>query len=94
MKQIRATIVTKAAVQYQGVMTSGGPVKLQPGKGGSGPVPVKVSVQDVIAQIRAKFDITITAQLKAAGAIVGIDLLDHIIFNRSGYWSFLEEGRL
>ena len=60
MKQIRATIVTKAAVQYQGVMTSGGPVKLQPGKGkgGAGPVPVKVSVQDVIDQIRAKFDIT------------------------------------
>ncbi len=60
MKQIRATVVTKAAVQFQGVMTSGGPVKLQPGKGksGAGPVPVKVSVQDVIAQIRAKFDIT------------------------------------
>ena len=60
MKQIRATIVTKAAVKYEGVMTSGGPVKLQPGKGkgGTGPVPVKVSVQDVIAQIRAKFDIT------------------------------------
>ena len=60
MKQIRATVVTKAAVQYQGVMTSGGPVKLQPGKGkaGAGPVPVKVSVQDVITQIRAKFDIT------------------------------------
>ena len=60
MKQIRATIVTKAAVQYQGVMTSGGPVKLQPGKGkgGAGPVPVKVSVKDVIEQIRAKFDIT------------------------------------
>lgn len=60
MKQIRATVVTKAAVQYQGVMTSGGPVKLQPGtgKGGAGPVQVKVSVQDVIAQIRAKFDIT------------------------------------
>jgi type I restriction enzyme R subunit len=60
MKQIRASIVTKAAVQYQGVMTSGGPVKLQPGKGkgGAGPVPVKVSVQDVIAQIRAKHQIT------------------------------------
>lgn len=60
MKQIRATIVTKAAVQYQGVMTSGGPVKLRPGagKGGSGPVPAKVSVQDVIEQIRAKFDIS------------------------------------
>jgi type I restriction enzyme R subunit len=60
MKQIRATIVTKAAVQYQGVMTSGGSVKLRPGvgKGGAGPVPAKVSVQDVIEQIRAKFDIT------------------------------------
>ncbi|MDP3719495.1 MAG: DEAD/DEAH box helicase family protein [Acidobacteriota bacterium] len=60
MKQIRATVVTKAAVQYAGVMTSGGPVKLQPGKGrgGAGPVPAKVSVQDVIAQIRAKYDIT------------------------------------
>ena len=60
MKQIRATVVTKAAVQFQGVMTSGGPVKIQPGKGkgGAGPVPVKVSVQDVIAQIRAKFAIT------------------------------------
>ena len=39
-------------------------------------------------------DTNITAQLKAAGAIVGIDLLDHIIFNRSGYFSFLEAGRL
>jgi DNA repair protein RadC len=36
----------------------------------------------------------ITSQLKAAGAIVGIELLDHIIFNRSGYFSFLEEGKL
>ena len=34
-------------------------------------------------------DIEITTQLKAAGAIVGIDVLDHIIFNRSGYYSFL-----
>ena len=39
-------------------------------------------------------DIDITAQLKAAGAIVGIDLLDHIIFNRTDYFSFLEEGKL
>jgi len=60
MKQIRATVVTKAAVLYQGVTTSGGPVKLQPGKGkgGVGPVPVKSSIQDMIAQILAKFDIT------------------------------------
>ena len=39
-------------------------------------------------------DIDITMQLKSAGVIVGIDLLDHIIFNRSGYFSFLEEGKL
>lgn len=60
MKQIRATVVTKAAVQYQGVTTSGGPVKLQPGKGKgrAGPVPVKATVQDMIADIQTKFQIT------------------------------------
>ena len=60
MKQIRATVVTKAAVQYQGVTTSGGPIKLQPGKGkgGAGPVPVKATVQDMIADIQTKFQIT------------------------------------
>lgn len=39
-------------------------------------------------------DITITTQLREAGKIVGIELLDHIIFNRNGYYSFLEEGKL
>jgi DNA repair protein RadC len=39
-------------------------------------------------------DINITAQLKATGSIAGIELLDHIIFNRTAYFSFLEEGRL
>ena len=39
-------------------------------------------------------DIEITRQLKAADNIVGIELLDHIIFNRTGYFSFLEEGKL
>jgi DNA repair protein RadC len=39
-------------------------------------------------------DVEVTEQLKAAGAIMGIALLDHIIFNRSGYFSFLESGRL
>jgi len=39
-------------------------------------------------------DIAVTAQLKAAGEVVGIELLDHIIFNRIGYVSFLEAGRL
>ena len=60
MKQIRATLVTKAAVRYQGVTTSGGPVKLQPGKGsgGPGPVPVKSTVRDMIANIQTRFSIT------------------------------------
>jgi len=60
MKQIRQTEVIKAAVEYQGEVRSGGPVKLKPGKGkkGSGPPPKKVSVQDMIAEIRARFDIS------------------------------------
>jgi DNA repair protein RadC len=29
-----------------------------------------------------------------AGEIIGIELLDHIIFNRTGYFSFLDAGRL
>jgi type I restriction-modification system DNA methylase subunit len=40
------------------------------------------------------FDVEATKQLKAAGTVMGIALLDHIIFNRSGYFSFLEAGRL
>ena len=41
-------------------MTGGGPVKLQPAKAkqGVGPPPVKVSVQDMITEIRAKFNVT------------------------------------
>lgn len=39
-------------------------------------------------------DIHATKQLKEAGKWVGIELLDHIIFNRLGYFSFLESGRL
>lgn len=60
MKQIRQTEVIKAAVEYQGVTTSAGPVKLKSGKGnkGTGPSFKKVSVQDMIAEIRTKFDIS------------------------------------
>ena len=39
-------------------------------------------------------DVEVTGQLKAAGSVMGIALLDHIIFNRNGYYSFLEAGRL
>ncbi len=60
MKQIRATEVTKAAVQYQGVMTSGGPVKLKPGKGkkGVGPPSPMMTLQDMIAEIQTRFQIS------------------------------------
>lgn len=39
-------------------------------------------------------DVNITKQLRDAGRIVGIELLDHVIFNRSDYFSFLEAGRI
>lgn len=39
-------------------------------------------------------DVHITKQLREAGRVVGIELLDHIIFNRVSYFSFLEAGRL
>lgn len=39
-------------------------------------------------------DSNVTAQLKQAGDTMGIKLLDHIIFNRAGYFSFLESGAL
>lgn len=39
-------------------------------------------------------DAEVTKQLKAAGAVIGITLLDHIIFNRTGYFSFIEAGQL
>ena len=39
-------------------------------------------------------DVNVTRQIKQAGEILGIQLLDHIIFNPTGYFSFLESGRL
>jgi DNA repair protein RadC len=39
-------------------------------------------------------DMEITQQLKAAGEILGIKLLDHIIFNRIAYYSFLEKNTM
>ncbi len=60
MQLIRQTEVIKAAVDYVGVTTSGGPVKLKPGGGkkGDGPPPTKVAVREMIAHIQAKFPIT------------------------------------
>jgi DNA repair protein RadC len=42
----------------------------------------------------SKEDIEITKQLKSAGEILGIRLLDHIIFNDKGYYSFLGDGKI
>ncbi len=39
-------------------------------------------------------DMAVTKQLKEAGDLLGIKLLDHIIFSRRGYYSFLEHGEL
>jgi type I restriction enzyme R subunit len=60
MKQIRRTEVIKSAVEYQGEVRSGGKVKLKLGRKGKGPgpAPKKVSVQDMIAEIRSRFDIS------------------------------------
>lgn len=60
MQLIRKTEVVKAAVQFIGEVRTGGTVKLKPGKGGNsaGPPLKKMSVQDMIAQIRASFEIS------------------------------------
>lgn len=42
----------------------------------------------------SSLDTEVTQQLKKAGELMGIPLLDHIIFNRNGYFSFLESGVL
>jgi DNA repair protein RadC len=39
-------------------------------------------------------DIQITGKLKDAAKILGLNLLDHIIFNSKGYHSFVEKGQL
>jgi len=39
-------------------------------------------------------DISITKRLREAGKILGIDVLDHVIFSEQGFYSFLEKGKL
>ena len=46
------------------------------------------------ALIPSKEDLEITKQLKSAGEILGIRLLDHLIFNDKGYYSMLEKGEI
>ena len=42
----------------------------------------------------SRADIETTKRLRQAGEIMGINVLDHIIFNQSGYFSFLENGKI
>jgi DNA repair protein RadC len=37
-------------------------------------------------------DVETTRRLKQAGEVLGITVLDHLIFNRTDYFSFLEKG--
>lgn len=39
-------------------------------------------------------DDTVTQRIREAGRIIGIDLIDHIIFSPTGFYSFVEQGRL
>ena len=87
MKQIRQTQVIKAAVEYLGVKAGSGTVKMKSGKGkkGSGPPPTKVSVQDMVAEIRNRFNISDEEALyirqvteeKAADAVIRSVLTAH-----------------
>lgn len=61
MRQIRQTEVVKAAVEFKGEFKGGGTIKGKAGtagKGGGAPIIKKVSVQDMISEIQAKFSIT------------------------------------
>jgi DNA repair protein RadC len=42
----------------------------------------------------SKDDLEITKQLKSAGEILGIKLLDHMIFNQRDHYSFMEHNTL
>ncbi|MBU3951993.1 MAG: DNA repair protein RadC [Proteobacteria bacterium] len=42
----------------------------------------------------SKEDRSITKRLKAAAEILGLNLLDHIIFNTKGYYSFAEKNEI
>ena len=39
-------------------------------------------------------DMELTRRLAAAGVLMGIDLVDHVILGDVRYWSFKEAGRL
>jgi DNA repair protein RadC len=42
----------------------------------------------------SRADIQITQRLKEVAKLVGIELLDHVIISKNGYYSFSDEGML
>ena len=42
----------------------------------------------------SRADVQITQRLKEVAKLVGIELLDHVIISREGYYSFSDEGSL
>jgi len=42
----------------------------------------------------SRADISITQRLKEVSKLVGIELLDHVILSKHGYYSFSDEGKL
>jgi len=44
--------------------------------------------------IASRADIQITQRLKEVSKLVGIELLDHVILAKSGFYSFADEGLL
>lgn len=39
-------------------------------------------------------DVEVTERLRAAGRLIGVDVVDHVIIGESGYFSFLDRGLL
>jgi DNA repair protein RadC len=40
------------------------------------------------------FDKLLTAQIKEAGQLLDLPVLDHMIFTDNGYYSFMDEGEI
>lgn len=39
-------------------------------------------------------DILLTRRMAAAGEVVGIPVVDHLVVSRKGYWSFADHGQM
>jgi DNA repair protein RadC len=77
-----------------------GQARIHPGKVFAGPVTDRATAV-IVARNHASGDATpseydrkLTRELEAAGKLLGIQLLDCIIFSQRGHYSFLENGEL